>query len=137
RWVMLAAPFATGVRFYVFYASQPYLLQLYGNQHAYGIAGLAAAIVAGAQIIGGMVAVHLKKFFRRRTSILLGSVVINTFLLIIIGMTNNFWIALILLVVWGLTFAAATPVRQAYMNGLIPSSERATVLSFDSLLGST
>jgi len=137
RWVMLAAPFATGVSFYVFYASQPYLLQLYGNQHAYGIAGLAAAIVAGAQIIGGMVAVHLKKFFQRRTTILLGGVVINTILLIIIGLSNNFWIALILLVVWGLTFAAASPVRQAYLNGLIPSSERATVLSFDSLLGSS
>jgi MFS family permease len=33
-------------------------------------------------------------------------------------------------------FAAITPVRQAYLNGLIPSEERATVLSFDSLLGS-
>jgi len=28
------------------------------------------------------------------------------------------------------------PVRQAYMNSLIPSKQRATVLSFDSLLGS-
>jgi MFS family permease len=27
-------------------------------------------------------------------------------------------------------------MRQAYLNGLIPSSERATVLSFDSLMGS-
>jgi MFS family permease len=29
------------------------------------------------------------------------------------------------------------PVRQAYMNDLIPSKQRATVLSFDSLLGSS
>ena len=28
------------------------------------------------------------------------------------------------------------PVRQTYLNGLIPSQQRATVLSFDSLLGS-
>ncbi len=34
-------------------------------------------------------------------------------------------------------FAASTPVRQAYLNSLIESKERATVLSFDSLLGST
>jgi hypothetical protein len=34
-------------------------------------------------------------------------------------------------------FAALTPVRQAYLNGLIASGERATVLSFNSLLGSS
>jgi MFS family permease len=28
------------------------------------------------------------------------------------------------------------PLRQAYLNGLIPSNQRATVLSFDSLMGS-
>ena len=54
RWLMLAAPFSAGVGIYVFYALQPYLLQLYGDPHAYGIAGLAAAIVAGAQIVGGL-----------------------------------------------------------------------------------
>ncbi len=35
------------------YAMQPYLLQLYGNTAGYPIAGLAASIVAGAQIVGG------------------------------------------------------------------------------------
>ena len=28
------------------------------------------------------------------------------------------------------------PIRQAYLNGLIPSEQRATVLSFDNLMGS-
>jgi MFS family permease len=42
-----------------------------------------------------------------------------------------------LLVFWGLMFAALVPVRQSYLNGLIPSASRATVLSFDSMLGST
>jgi MFS family permease len=46
RWVMLAAPFAGGVLIYAFYAMQPYLLELYGDPEAYGIAGLAAAIAA-------------------------------------------------------------------------------------------
>ena len=41
-----------------------------------------------------------------------------------------------LIVVWGLLFAAAMPIRQAYMNGLIPSRQRATILSFDSLMSS-
>ena len=47
RYVMLAAPFTAGVGIYVFYALQPYLLELYGDPHAYSVAGLAAAIVAG------------------------------------------------------------------------------------------
>jgi len=47
RFVMLSAPFATGVGIYVFYALQPFLLELYGDPEAYSVAGLAAAIVAG------------------------------------------------------------------------------------------
>ncbi len=42
-----------------------------------------------------------------------------------------------LVAVWGLLFAASMPIRQAYLNGLIPSQQRATILSFDSMLGST
>jgi MFS family permease len=34
-------------------------------------------------------------------------------------------------------FAAVTPIRQGYLNALIPSEQRATVLSFDSLFGSS
>ena len=54
RWIMLAAPFTMGAGVYAFYAMQPYLLELYGDDTAYAIAGLAAAIVAGAQIVGGL-----------------------------------------------------------------------------------
>ena len=39
--------------------------------------------------------------------------------------------------IWGLIFAAEMPIRQAYLNDMIPSKQRATVLSFDSLMGSS
>ena len=42
-----------------------------------------------------------------------------------------------LTVVWGLLFAASMPIRQAYLNGLIPSRQRATILSFDSMMASS
>ncbi|MCU1677059.1 MAG: Major Facilitator Superfamily transporter, partial [Frankiales bacterium] len=45
--------------------------------------------------------------------------------------------ALALIVVWGLVSAAELPTRQAYMNGMISSAQRATILSFDSMLGSS
>ena len=63
RWIVLAAPFTAGVGFYAFYAMQPFLLELYQNEQAYAVAGLAAAIVAGSQILGGMIVPHVRKFF--------------------------------------------------------------------------
>jgi MFS family permease len=137
RYLMLAAPFTGGVALYVFYALQPYLLDLYGNDHAYGIAGLAAAIVAGAQILGGMAATGIRKLFRRRTSALLTAEVLSALSLVLVGLSNSFWIVIALIVVWGLLFAATMPIRQAYINDQIPSEQRATILSFDSLMASS
>jgi MFS family permease len=137
RWMMLAAPFTFGVGIYAFYAMQPYLLELYGDEQAYSIAGLAAAIIAGAQIAGGMVAPQVRRLFRNRTSALLTGLVIEIGLLALLGLTTAFWVAVALLVLWGLIAAATLPIRQAYVNGLIPSEQRATVLSFDNLLGSS
>jgi MFS family permease len=137
RWVMLTAPFTMGVSFYVFYAAQPYLLQLYGNTTAYSVAGLAAAILASAQVAGGFLVPYVGRLFRRRTSLLLAGTAVSTIILSMIGLFPNFWMAISLLVLWGLMFAAMTPVRQTYLNGLIDSKQRATVLSFDSMMGST
>ena len=136
RWVMLAAPFVDGVSIYAFYAAQPYLLDLYGNRQAYGVAGLAAAIFAGAQIAGGLLVPHLGRIFRRRTTVLLVAMAATTLILALLGLLPRFAIAVALLVAWSLLYAAVSPVRQAYLNGLIASEHRATVLSFDSLLGS-
>lgn len=136
-WIMLAAPFAGGVSIYVFYAMQPYLLKLYGNPKAYGIAGLVAAIVASAQIVGGFLVPVIRKLFAKRTSALLAGTAITGVILFTASVANNFWITVILIFLWGLIFAALTPIRQAYLNELIPSKQRATVLSFDSLMGSS
>ena len=57
--------------------------------------------------------------------------------LALIGLVDSFWAVLALIVVWGLLFSASMPIRKAYLNGLIPSRQRATILSFDSLMGST
>jgi MFS family permease len=134
---MLAAPFTGGVTIYAFYAMQPYLLQLWGNERAYGVAGLAAAIVAGAQIAGGLAVPYIGRIFRRRTTVLLTCEVVSVLVLAIVGLVPNFWVVVTLLIFWGLMFSAATPVRQTYLNGLIPTEQRATVLSFDSLFGSS
>jgi len=145
RWMMLAAPFTGGVGFYAFYAMQPYLLELYGDPSAYSIAGLAAAIVAGAQIVGGLSVPIVRRFFSLRTnviflavaleSIILAALAVVGFNMDTLGMTA-FYLAIVLLVLWALVFAIAGPIRQAFLNGIIASEQRATVLSFDSLMGS-
>ena len=137
RWLMLAAPFTTGVLFYAFYAMQPFLLELHGDPTAYGIAGLAAAIIAGAQIVGGLSVPMIRKVFRYRTHALIAATATSVAALVFIGWTSNLFIAIGLLVVWALIYAASLPMRQAYINGLIESQDRATTLSFDSLMGST
>ncbi len=137
KWIMLASPFTAGVGFYAFYALQPYLLDLWGDSEAYGIAGLVAAIVAGAQIVGGLAAPLIRRMFHRRTSALFVTALASAVTLVLIGVFQNFWVVIGLIVVWGLLFAASMPIRQTYLNGLIPSQQRATILSFDSMLGST
>jgi MFS family permease len=137
RYVMLAAPFSAGVGIYVFYALQPYLLQLFGDPHAYSVAGLAAAIVAGAQVLGGWIAPRIRRLVRKRTTVLILSGVASASILVVLGLTGVFLVALALLTFWAMVASAATPVRQAYVNDMIPSKQRATVLSFDSLMGSS
>ena len=137
KWLMVESLLIGGVGIYAFYALQPYLLELWGDPEAYQIAGLVAAIAAGAQILGGVVAPRIRALFHRRTSGLIVLAVLNVATLGLIGTVDSFWAVLGMIVAWGLLFAAATPIRQAYMNGMIPSRQRATILSFDSLMNST
>jgi MFS family permease len=137
RWLMVEALFMGGVGIYAFYALQPYLLELYGDPQAYQIAGLVAAIVAGAQIVGGIAAPRIRRLFHRRTSALIATAALGVTTLGLIGLIENLWVVVGLIAVWGLLFAASMPIRQTYMNGLIPSRQRATILSFDSLMASS
>jgi MFS family permease len=137
KWLMVEALFTGGVGLYGFYALQPYLLELYGDPTAYSIAGLVAAIVAGAQILGGLAAPRIRRLFHRRTSALIVTAALSSLTLGVIGIVETFWAVVGLIVVWGLLFAASMPIRQTYLNGLIPSRQRATILSFDSMMDST
>ena len=120
RWLMLAAPFAGGVGIYAFYAFQPYLLQLYGDPTAYSVAGLAAATVAGAQIVGGLLVPRVRRLFRRRTdAIILGSVAERR-RAALRRADASFWAAVVLMTVWALIFAIVGPLRQAFVNGVDP-----------------
>lgn len=136
RWMMLSGIFNGGIAIYAFYAMQPYLLELYGPDAGYGIAGIAAAIVAGAQIVGGLIVPYVGKIFAKRTTAFMTGTTLSVVTLALIGLVGNFWFVLAMLAVWGVIFAATTPMRQAYVNGLLPSQQRATILSADNMLTS-
>ncbi len=137
KWLMVSEVFLGGVGIYAFYALQPYLLELKGDPEAYGIAGATAAIVAGAQIVGGATAPWIRRTFHRRTSALIAATAVSTLALAGMGLFQSFWVVIGLVTVWGLLFAAMRPIRQTYINGLIPSQQRASILSFDSLMSSS
>ena len=135
RNLMLAAPVTMGVGVWAFYAFQPHLLDLYGDPNATWIAGTAAAVFAGARILGGIVAVRVSRRLGRRSTGLIVSAVGQVVALVVVGVATNFWVALIALIVSSVMMASVMPMRQTLLNSLIPSEQRATVLSFNGLMG--
>jgi MFS family permease len=142
RMFMLAAPFASGVGIWIFYAFQPYLLELFGDPNATYLAGIAAAVFAVAQMIGGSSVKLVRRFVSSRSGLIITSTVVGSLALIGVGLAERleipvgFWVAIALLALFSLLSAIAYPVQQAFVNGCIPSEQRATVLSFASLMGS-
>jgi len=134
RWLMFSAVIISSVGFYAFYALQPYLLQLFGDSTAYWVAGLAATLVSLAQISGGLLAGRIAGLFAKRTTALILVTIVSSAVLTLLYFCHSFYLALGLIFAWGLLFAATMPIRQTYMNGMIPSKQRATVLSFDSVM---
>jgi len=137
RWVMLSGIFGGGVAIYGFYAMQPYLLELKRARGSYAIAGFAAALVAAAQIGGGFIVPRVGRLFRRRTTTLLFATAASAATLLLMGLVPRFFAVLVLLTLWAVFFALSIPIRQAFLNGIIPSAQRATVLSSDNLLTSS
>ena len=76
------------------------------------------------------------RFCGKRTTMILWALGIQATAAIGVGLVNNFYVAVGLYLVVTSTFGVLMPVRQAYIHQVIPSAQRATVLSFDSLMGS-
>ena len=94
RWLMFSAVILSSVGFYAFYALQPYLLQLFGDTTAYWVAGLAATLVALAQISGGLLAGRIAGLFARRTTALVLMTVVSAAVLVLLYFCHNFYLAL-------------------------------------------
>ena len=49
------------------------------------------------------------------------------------GSPDRFYVVVALYLVYGLAIGVAMPVKQAYLNAHIPSAQRATIISLDSM----
>ncbi len=118
-----------------FYAWQPYFLDLLGRDLPW-VAGAISALISLATMAGNWLVDGYLQRIGRRTTLLLGAAVIQTAAIVGMGLAGSFWLAVSLyLVAMGMT-GILGPVRQGYLHQLIPSEQRATVISFESLIGS-
>ena len=135
RLLMLASMFQMGFITWGFYASQPYLLDLLDSD-AIWVAGLVAAgialsTIAGNQLVevfsGGVAAARRccsePPWCRAAAPSCSAS-------------PSSFWVALPALLLVTAALGVMSPVRQAYLHQVVPTEQRATVVSFDSMVSS-
>ena len=135
RLLMFVSVFQSGFMMWGFYAWKPYFLELLGRNAAW-VTGVVSALIALATIAGNGVVEYLAQFCGRRTTIL----VFASFGLALggagVGLADSFWPAVALLLVAIAAMGVVAPVQQAYIHEVVPSAERATVVSFISMVGS-
>jgi MFS family permease len=117
-----------------FYAWQPYFLELLG-QDAVWVAGAVAAAIALSTIVGNGVVDWFSQFCGRRTTLLLWASGVQTVAAIGVGVAGSFWLAVIFFLLVAAAVGVTGPVKQAYIHETVPSGQRASVISFDSMIG--
>ena len=120
---------------WAWYAWQPYFLELYGED-AIWLSGLIAALFALAGIVGNALVGRLAVPGRRRTTILLAASAVSTATMVGTGVIRSFWVTVPIFLLGAIAGGVLQPVRQTYLHQSIPTSERATLVSFDALMGS-
>lgn len=133
--LLVLVPFVQyGFFLWGWYAWQPYFLDLLERDDVW-IAGVVSACFSLAAMAGTSLVGRLTGLFRRRTTILLGAAVVQTLAAVSIGLAGSFALAFAALAVYSVAAGAFAPVKQAYLHESIPSAQRATLVSFDSLVG--
>ena len=116
------------------YAWQPYFLELLDSD-AVWIAGAVSACLSLATIVGNTVVSRITRLCSFRTTVMLAAAGVQTITAVAVGLAPTFVAALAALSVYSLASGVFAPVKQAYLHESIPAERRATLVSFDSLVG--
>jgi MFS family permease len=135
RLLMIVSLIQGGFLMWGWYAWQPYFLDLLGRDTVW-VAGVISAGLALSTIAGNGVVEFFTRFCGKRTTLLLAAGLAIAAATVGVGLAGSFWPAVALLLVTTGAMGVAEPVHQAYLHGVVASEERATVVSFDSLVAS-
>lgn len=133
RLIMIAGAIQSGFFIWAWYAWQPYFLELL-ERDAVWVAGVVAALLALAMMAGNALVKFFTRHCGRRTTLLLWTAGGFSIASIGVGLAGNFPLALGFLLLTAVSMGVQMPVRQAYVHASVPSAERATVVSFDSMI---
>ena len=135
RLLMLAGMVRGAFFAWAFYSAQPYFLLLLDDDKIW-VVGVITALMSLSMIAGNQIVELLTRRCRRRSSVILGASVVVTVASVVMGVTDSFWVAVPAFLLVNGSLGVITPVRQAYVHHVAPSEHRATVISFDAMLGS-
>jgi predicted MFS family arabinose efflux permease len=134
RLLMLCSAVQGGFMSWGFYAWQPYFLELLGT-NAVWVAGLIAALIALATVLGNALVDWMSQFCGKRSTILGWAVAAQAVAAVGVGLADSFWLAAGLFLIVAMAMGVMGPVQQAYLHNSIPTSHRASVISFNSMMG--
>jgi MFS family permease len=132
RPLMFASVVSAGFSMFGFYSWQRYFLDLLGRELVW-VTGVIAALVALVGIVGNMLLRRLAGRIPSRSGVLIAVVAFQALAIVVAGSAHHFGLALAAYLLYGVGWGIVTPVRQALLNANIPSAQRATIISLDSL----
>jgi MFS family permease len=135
RLLILAAAVQGTFAAWAFYAAQPYLLDLL-DSNAIWVSGFVAAGIALATMAGNQLVAFASRYCGRRTTLLLGAGTVLSLAGVAIGLATSFWVALAGVLIASVTLGVTGPVHSGYLHQVVPTEQRATVVSFDSMFSS-
>ena len=141
RPVMLASLVSMSFMIFGFYSWQRYFLDLLGRgRDLVWVDGVISSLLGLSLIAGNALVAHLSRLVRSRTGLLMLSVAVQAAMATACGVIgrgagspDRFYVVVALYLVYGLAIGVAMPVKQAYLNAHIPSAQRATIISLDSM----
>src|SRR5207247_2002395 len=132
RPVMLASLVSMSFMIFGFYSWQRYFLDLLGKNLVW-VDGVISSLVGLSLIAGNALVAPVSRVVPTRTGVLMVSVAVQAASVVLCGLLTDFYVVVALYLVYGAAVGLAMPVKQAYLNAHIPTAQRATIISLDSM----
>src|SRR2546428_324552 len=98
-----------------------------------GVDGVISSLVGLSLIAGNALVAPVSGVVRTRTGVLMVSVAVQAASVVLCGLLTDFYVVVALYLVYGAAVGLAMPMKQAYLNAHIPTAQRATIISLDSM----